>query len=460
MRVWINLMETTKLVLIILIFIFGFQGIRTLIALLYSLFFLEKNQKVVNVSNRNKKVRFFILIPCLNEQNNIKGTLEYLNKICKPIEDICSIYAVTTEKEKNILNEVYTWDVIRNEISNKSYHNVFNLHYPKTEGGISHQLNYAINSLRDQGVFNEFDYIVIYNADSRPHPDTFNYILNDSIDYDLKIYQQYSAVLQNFKELGNSVNGLFLKTFAVFQTRFSLAHEIPRSMRTLSSNTLVSEYSNAHCIGHGFFIPFKIIESLGKFSENTMTEDLFLGFLIRSTGHAIKPIPYLENIISPKTISSNLYQKYIWYWGPMYYPYYYWYYKNNFLNGRNSFKSFVIMLQGILSATAWSFSGPILLFGLIFAYLNIHLFMAKILFFLIFIYAPLQYLVIVYRFEDIIRYTTGRHAKYFNILDYVFVPILSVLIIIVSSLPTFVSMFMEVYSITFGKKLTKNKTEN
>src|SRR3990167_436666 len=43
-------------------------------------------------------------------------------------------------------------------------------------------------------------------------------------------------------------------------------------------------FANAHCVGHGLIIKAGLLKSLGGFSENCVTEDLFLGFLIRSSG--------------------------------------------------------------------------------------------------------------------------------------------------------------------------------
>lgn len=449
----------TILLLNVLIFVFAFQGFRTLVALLSSLNFLEKNQKIINQERITKEIRLFILIPCLNEQKNIVGTLAYFQKICKPFKNVF-LYSVTTEVEKQFLNKNYTWDIIQSEIQNNNYDNIHNIHYPYNTGFMSHQLNYAINYLKENCLITESDYIVIYNADSRPHPYTFNWVLNNIRKYGFEIYQQLSTVFQNFDDFGNSFRGLLLKTFAILQTRFSLAHELPRLRRTVSSNSFIKKYSNAHCIGHGLFIPYKKLESLGSFSEYTMTEDIFLGFLIRATGNPIKPIPYLESIVSPTSIWKNLYQKYIWYWGPMYYPYYYQYYKKNFLREKNSFKAFILMVQGMLSAVAWALSGPVLLLALVFGILNINLFLGQILILLIFIYAPVQYFLIVNKYKDIMIYTTGEDAPKRNILEHITIPLLSLVVIVLSSIPPYVSMVMEIYKRLFNRKLKKHKTDS
>jgi len=267
-------------------------------------------------------------------------------------------------------------------------------------------------------------------------------------------------VLKNFDGFGNSLNGMLLKTFAILQTRFSLVHELPRLRRTISKNILIREYANAHCIGHGLFIPNKKLNELGNFSEDTMTEDLFLGFLIRATGNSIVPIPYFENIDSPTSLLRNLRQKYIWYWGPMYYPYYYKHFRKKFSDGKDFLRSMLLMVQGMLSAFAWTLSGPLFIIALILILLNFHLGVTKILFVLIIIYSLFQYFLILKKYSDITIFTTGILGKKRTVIEYILIPILSIVVIPLNSLPTYLSICMEIYSKIFKILLKKPKTES
>ena len=391
---------------------------------------------------------------------NIAETISYFLSICKPIAKWCHIYIITTEIEKQFVNQNYTWDVVASEIKKYDYHNIFNIHYPYKVGFLSHQLNYGIKYLKEAGLLKETDYIVIYNADSRPHPKTFEWVLQDIAKSGSEIYQQLSSVLKNFDGFGNSLNGMLLKTFAILQTRFSLVHELPRLRRTISKNILIREYANAHCIGHGLFIPNKKLNELGNFSEDTMTKDLFLGFLIRATGNSIVPIPYFENIDSPTSLLRNLRQKYIWYWGPMYYPYYYKHFRKKFSDGKDFLRSMLLMVQGMLSAFAWTLSGPLFIIALILILLNFHLGVTKILFVLIIIYSLFQYFLILKKYSDITIFTTGILGKKRTVIEYILIPILSIVVIPLNSLPTYLSICMEIYSKIFKILLKKPKTES
>jgi hypothetical protein len=107
------------------------------------------------------------------------------------------------------------------------------------------------------------------------------------------------------------------------------------------------------------------------------------------------------------------------------------------------------MLQGILSAAAWALSGPFLLLALIFGIINCDLFLGQVLIFLIFIYAPVQYFIIIYKYKEIMIYTIGKDINKRSILEHIAIPTLSFIAIILSSIPPYVSMFMEVYRIVY-----------
>ena len=447
-------------ILLILITVFVFQGIRTFVSLFNSLEFFGKNQKIMNLESK-KKIRFFIFIPCLCEQKNILDTIIYFNEnICNQKDNEYFFCTITTEAEKDFVNENYTWEIIQSEIKKTGYVNFFNIHYPHKDKYAPSQLNYGINYFKNKDLLKNSDYISVYNSDSRPHPLTFTWLSDDIKKNGSLIYQQVSVVFRNFDSFGNSLNGLLLKTFAIFQTRFSLAHELVRLKRTNSHFLLFKKYANAHFISHGLFIPYGKFRKLGFFSEETMIEDSFLGFIARSVGESIKPIPFCENIDSPTSIWKNLRQKYVWFWGPMYYPYYYKYYIENFLEGEHSLRVFILMIQGVFSALAWMLAGPILLFSIYLSISNIGMLSGKILLILIIVYAPLQYFFIVRKYKEIIFYATGKSVLNRNVLEYIVVSILSPFIIILSSVPPYVSIAMEIYRRIFNKKLKKPRTES
>ncbi len=445
--------------ILILVGVYLFQGIRTLISLRRSFGFVAK---ATQGSRHNyKKGKLHILIPCLQEQQNISETLAFFYESTESIRDHCHIYTITTEVERKYKANRYTWDVVDEQIKAKNYKNVHNIHYPKTSGYMAHQLNFALEHLESEKNIESSEYIALYNADSRPHPETFAWVLNDCAEANTApVYQQLSVVFKNLDHFGNGFRGLLLKAFAVWQTRFSLVHELPRLRRTVSKNEFIRTHSNAHCIGHGLFIPAGTIKKLGGFSETTVTEDLFLGYLLRASGVAIKPIPYFENIDSPTTVWRNLRQKYIWYWGPMFYPYYYNHYRKLFNQSRHSLRGIILMLQGVWSAAAWALSGPLLVIALILGIINFSQPIGALLLALLFIYAPLQYYLIMRRYPWLIQHSVSQTVEPRSFWEQVGVALVSPFAILLYSLPPYVSLLMEARKRILKTSITKPKTES
>ena len=56
--------------------------------------------------------------------------------------------------------------------------------YPNSKGGMAHQLNYATERIKKDC------FIAIYNADSKPHKDTFDYVSNVIEAENADVFQQ------------------------------------------------------------------------------------------------------------------------------------------------------------------------------------------------------------------------------------------------------------------------------
>jgi cellulose synthase/poly-beta-1,6-N-acetylglucosamine synthase-like glycosyltransferase len=165
---------------------------------------------------------------------------------------------------------------------------------------MAHQLNFAIKQLPEKC------FISIYNADSRPHPKTIKVFWQQLQKHRLaKIFQQSAAFIKNYPDLvkRSLIRRLFLQSLATLQTRWTFTHELPRILRqSQSTSDLIRKYSNAHVVGHGLFIKSECLKDVGGFPENSITEDLFLGFLLRASGQTIYPLPLLELGDSPETV--------------------------------------------------------------------------------------------------------------------------------------------------------------
>ncbi len=118
------------------------------------------------------------------------------------------------------------------------------------------------------------------------------------------------------------------------------------------------------------------------------------------------------------------------------------------------------MAQGMVSAAAWALSGPLLLSGLIEGIFNFHALLGGLLLVSICIYAPLQYFIILHRYREIMERTAGESSRKMTALELISIPALSFFVIIVSSIPPYFSIFMEMKKNIFGGTLKKPKTES
>jgi hypothetical protein len=439
------------------------RGISTLIFLLSSFNFLrlsnEKNK--IHHSGKNKIV---ILIPALREQKSINQTLQYFLRITQKLKNL-KIVIITTEREneksfKGLSTRQLVNLFIKQEKCNQK---IANIHYPRRDGYMAHQLNYAIGELKSQKKIDLNTILAIYNADSRPNPSTFSYILNQNNCLKKEtVWQQSAIFLKNFKKYSdfkNIFHALFLKTNSLLQTRWTLTHEIPRLLRVSSGDKFLQKYANAHCVGHGLFIKLRTLNKIGGFSEKSVTEDLFIGYLLRAHGIDISPIPYLELADSPENFKASMRQKYVWFWGPMSYLTYFNHFKKysprKYL--QNKKRAIILMIQGLISGFAWLLSGPIILYILIYPTVitDYHLYWLSII--AIIIYGPAQSMLILSNLKTL-SLSSGQNLPKLSTFEKIILSICSVPTSIFNSIPPYFSVIAQIRYTLFGQTIIKSKT--
>jgi hypothetical protein len=217
------------------------------------------------------------------------------------------------------------------------------LHYPGTNGNMNQQLDYALKHLSSYLNPQEFEkippYLVVYNADSRPHVDTLGLMMricnNYYHEHDSypKVLQQPAIYLENISHLGlgSRLAGLLLQATALLQSRWVLSHEIPRLQRQSRSALLfdagklnlfhkLTGADSALCVGHGLFLRYDVARDLELFSlqniaDSTIADDLLWSFLLCINHIPMLPIPLLESAESPTTVKSLILQKGGWFLG-------------------------------------------------------------------------------------------------------------------------------------------------
>lgn len=349
---------------------------------------INKNRVYKRKSNQAVNEKYIICIPMLREQRVVVETLKYFSQLNYP-NDKYRIVVVTTHKEiadrvirakqlnkmareisdgKTFLSIQKKYlgllpsdklEVIYNNNRNKNYRTVLKnlksahkhipttfdlatkvansinskfkrklvtiMDYPYKEGVMSHQINYAIRKLAKSGQ-NTNSIFAVYNADSRPNPNTLKYVTYAFKEFEEEtgirpnIVQQSSLFTLNYNNFPSTITGYSLKAASFFQTKWTLVRELSR-FRSQSANVVklnnsfISKLLNtkiSHCVGHGLFVRFGLLSNEYLPTE-TINEDLPFGYYQCCKGEPILPLPILENSESPETLSSLINQKRFWF---------------------------------------------------------------------------------------------------------------------------------------------------
>ena len=403
---------------------------------------------------RSGKRRCFVLIPVYLEQNKIIDTIAYFRKISVglPVE----IVVVTTNKE--VLFPT-TRDVVLRYLNSIEGAHTRCVHYPEKGGYMAHQLNYAFEQLLKDGSATLNDFFVVYNADSHPHPQTLNWFF--SIESVPDVVQQVAILYKNFNEMPLSLDGYVSRSFATLQTRWSLTHELPR-MISNASGGLFSRFKNANCIGHGLFIKGTILKENNLFSEDTMTEDLFLGFLLRANGIVITSHPFMELAESPVGLLSNIKQRIVWSWGSIMYPHYFLFFvsKMKRISFFKIIRAFTLMLQGVFAWLRWIFSGVCTIFVALYPFFasDNHNYIVVYSAAILFLYGFVQYFVTLVYFPFLNLVSSGIEKKRLPIIQMITISMFSYVAIILHSIAGIIGSLQYLYYLITGVMPRKYKT--
>ena len=261
----------------------------------------------------------FVLIPVLDEVARITQTTKYFSETFKHLSGL-RLIIITTEKEVNIVKNPNTIDVVR-ELSEK--YPILHVHYPKLDGKMAHQLNFAMKQLL-KNPFAENALFAVYNADSKPHPKTFDWVLSQQSKKSTQVFQQYGDYRKNVMAF-SGFSGFILTAASAWQTRWSIGFEMFNALKQkLFRNKLRAQkgrvlYPLNYCIGHGLFFTKNIFVKLHGFNEYAHNEDAIFGLELSYLAEPIAPIPYFDLSDTPSTVGSLFIQKSNWFFGPLQY---------------------------------------------------------------------------------------------------------------------------------------------
>lgn len=390
------------------------------------------------------------------------------NLSLKDVKDFYNDYPTTIELAKKLILELPTDQQGLIEI----------VHYPYTKGEMAHQLNYCVNYIKEKFVKGNRKnfYISVYNADSKPNLDTFITLGHNALKEKERhgifpeAFQQISAYCHNYQEYDNSLRGLLLKASSIIQTRWGLGKEIPMLIKQTKFwdkhpdkklNLLEKIFEPpAYCVGHGMCIRLDTLLDVGLFPTEVLIEDLTLGYYLTLNKIAIRPIPTLENVENPDTISMLIKQKASWFWGMIGYPSCLKYVSQKVKN-KDNLRTFLTTIKALKrDALAWLLGSIILLtFSILIVWtfqfnLYIALFASASLF--TYIILPSLYLCIL--LPKVFILSSGEKIRISN-TDIILVPVFSYFYLLIASIGPWKTFIKKIKTVIKNEEPQKFKTE-
>jgi len=239
---------------------------------------LKSTMKFLKQKNFHKKEyshKIIVLIPiCCEEIKTLKKTIQFWKKTN------IQVFFITTARELN----QETFLILKSE--NMNY-----FHSPNRSGFKAVQLNFAIQKILERK-FN--GYIAIFDIDSRP---------------DLKMFENikyYSAPVLQAPTIFIGGKTTFSFASAIYQTRRVVTFEIPQFL----------QQKIIYLIGHGLFLHSSILKSK-IFNEETLTEDLILGYQLFFKNTQFEILPFFDKALVPENISVLTKQTSRWFLGDL-----------------------------------------------------------------------------------------------------------------------------------------------
>lgn len=242
----------------------------------------------------------YVLLPALKEQKIVEETIEWFKKI--KYKGNIKYVIITSEKEdeyyrKNNLKEITTGKLVDKKLKKIKDNRFIHLHYPKTDGNKSSQMNYAVDEIMKKIKNSENTYISVFDFDSKPDINTFNE-LNKVAEYknNPDVIGQVPMCFKNYVSFSNQTTKALVLLYAFQQTIRATAVEKFKLLICSLTNLNIPQY----CMGACMHIKLKTLIENDKFP--IFVDDLTLGYRLSIKNCKFAYLPSYNYTLIPNKI--------------------------------------------------------------------------------------------------------------------------------------------------------------
>lgn len=284
-------------ILLYIIFITYFLGfIFSLLTILLEKKYKRRLEKIQVKKYKN----IYVLLPALREQKIVSETIEWFKNI--KYKGNIKYIIVTTEREEyeneiNHITEITTSQLVNKRLNEIKDPRFMHIHYPKTKGNKSSQMNYAIDEILKTEKDLENTYISVFDFDSKPENNTFDElnkvaILRNNPD----AINQVPLCFKNYEELSKKKRKILLLLYALQHTIRSTAIEKMKLLISSMTNMKIPQYFMGACM----HIKLKTLIENNKFP--IFVDDLTLGYRLSIKNGNFAYLPCYNYTLIPNRV--------------------------------------------------------------------------------------------------------------------------------------------------------------
>jgi hypothetical protein len=271
---------------------------------------------------------FFVVLPVLREGAVIADAVAHFeNLVCG---HAAQLIVVTTAREAHQAHHPgQGTDTVALVEQLAEDGKLVHLHYPDPHGLKGDQLNFAARYCATTllgDVAPERAFLVCYDADSRPPPDSLDHfqdaiaafgeasVWHQSARFELRT-PQTSRRSGSWSWLSHGLG----EGAALRANRFVLGFEIPRLLNRSTAagrcKRRLCSHVYAHVTGHGLCLRLSLLLDL-PFPTRSPLEDMHYSFYLGSRNLPTVPVPSLDRAEVPRTVGAQVDQAARWFFGP------------------------------------------------------------------------------------------------------------------------------------------------